>query len=167
MYPEQASSFPKLYLAGGVTTIRTTGSDRAYTDLELKQAIDAGKIAGPKMHITGPYLEGVGSFIAAVARAGRRRRRARHRRLLDRRRRDLVQGLHAHHPRRTRRAIAAAHAQHIKVTGHLCSIGFREAADLGIDNLEHGFVVDTEFAAGQAARRLSGHHGSRRRTWRR
>jgi hypothetical protein len=42
-------------------------------------------------------------------------------------------------------AIAAAHARGVKVTGHLCSIGFREAAALGIDNLEHGLLVDTEF----------------------
>jgi Amidohydrolase family len=41
--------------------------------------------------------------------------------------------------------IQAAHQRHAKVTGHLCSIGFREAADLGIDNLEHGLIVDTEF----------------------
>jgi hypothetical protein len=27
----------------------------------------------------------------------------------------------------------------------LCSIGFREAAELGIDDLEHGLTVDTEF----------------------
>src|SRR3546814_1408314 len=46
-------------------------------------------------------------------------------------------------------AIAAAHARGIKVTGHLCSIGFTEAADLGIDNLEHGLFVDTEFSAGK------------------
>ena len=42
-------------------------------------------------------------------------------------------------------AIEAAHARGLKVTGHLCSIGFREAAELGIDDLEHGFEVDTEF----------------------
>jgi imidazolonepropionase-like amidohydrolase len=45
--------------------------------------------------------------------------------------------------------IEAAHAHHIKVTGHLCSIGFREAASLGIDNLEHGLTVDTEFFPGK------------------
>jgi len=39
----------------------------------------------------------------------------------------------------------AAHARKLTVTGHLCSVGFREAAALGIDNLEHGLVVDTEF----------------------
>jgi imidazolonepropionase-like amidohydrolase len=42
-------------------------------------------------------------------------------------------------------AIKAAHARGAKVTAHLCSIGFREAAALGIDNLEHGLLVDTEF----------------------
>jgi hypothetical protein len=42
-------------------------------------------------------------------------------------------------------AIKAAHSHGIKVTGHLCSIGFREAAALGIDDLEHGIEVDTEF----------------------
>src|SRR5437660_5283692 len=46
-------------------------------------------------------------------------------------------------------AIQAAHARGIKVTGHLCSIGFREAAALGIDDLEHGLVVDTEFFSGK------------------
>jgi hypothetical protein len=62
LYPEHASSFPRLYLAGGVTTIRTTGSVETYTDLELKLAIDQGKMAGPRIHVTGPYLEGKGSF---------------------------------------------------------------------------------------------------------
>src|SRR6266853_6475737 len=42
-------------------------------------------------------------------------------------------------------AIHAAHQRGAKVTGHLCSIGFREAAALGIDDLEHGLLVDTEF----------------------
>ncbi|HJW07303.1 MAG TPA: amidohydrolase family protein, partial [Rhodanobacter sp.] len=32
---------------------------------------------------------------------------------------------------------------------HLCAIGFTEAAELGIDDLEHGLPVDTEFSAGK------------------
>jgi enamidase len=31
------------------------------------------------------------------------------------------------------------------VTGHLCSVTYSEAADLGIDNLEHGFLAATDF----------------------
>jgi hypothetical protein len=41
-------------------------------------------------------------------------------------------------------AIQAAHALHLKVTGHLCSVTYPEAAELGIDNLEHGFFVNTQ-----------------------
>ena len=149
IYPEQASSFPKLYLAGGVTSIRTTGSTEPYTDLELKKAIDAGKIPGPKMHTTGPYLEGKGSFTPQMH--------------------ELVDAADATdtvnywisegatsfkaymHITRAElaAAIAAAHAKQIKVTGHLCTIGFTEAAELGIDDLEHGLPVDTEFTAGK------------------
>ena len=62
VFGEMAFSFPRLYLAGGVTTIRTTGSLEPYTDIELKKSIDGGQTPGPKMHVTGPYLEGKGSF---------------------------------------------------------------------------------------------------------
>src|ERR1700730_6285429 len=62
VFGEMAFSFPRLYLAGGVTTIRTTGALEPYTDLELKKSIDAGQTPGPKMHVTGPYLEGKGSW---------------------------------------------------------------------------------------------------------
>jgi hypothetical protein len=48
-------------------------------------------------------------------------------------------------------AVEAAHKHGLKITGHLCSIGFREAAALGIDDLEHGLLVDTEFVPGKSA----------------
>src|ERR1017187_10907035 len=62
IFGEMAFRFPRLYLAGGGTTIRTTGSLEPYTDLELKKQIDKGETPGPKMHVTGPYLEGAGSW---------------------------------------------------------------------------------------------------------
>jgi hypothetical protein len=46
-----------------------------------------------------------------------------------------------------RAAVEEAHKRGLKVTGHLCSIGFREAAEIGIDNLEHGIFPDSEFVA--------------------
>ena len=42
-------------------------------------------------------------------------------------------------------AIKQAHKRGVKVTGHLCSVSFREAVALGIDNLEHGLFVNTDF----------------------
>jgi imidazolonepropionase-like amidohydrolase len=46
-------------------------------------------------------------------------------------------------------AVEHAHAKGLKMTGHLCVVGFTEAAELGIDNLEHGIAVDTEFYPGK------------------
>ena len=44
-------------------------------------------------------------------------------------------------------AIEEGHRRGMKVTGHLCSVTFGEAADMGIDNLEHGFFPATDFVA--------------------
>src|SRR6266850_6535052 len=149
MYPEHASSFPRLYLAGGVTSIRTTGSIETYTDLELKLAIDQGKMAGPRIHVTGPYLEGKGSFTPQMRQltdAEDARRTVEY---------WIAEGATSFKaymnitPDELAAAVKAAHAHGIKVTGHLCSIGFREAAAIGIDDLEHGLVVDTEFFPGK------------------
>ncbi len=145
IFGEMAYSFPRLYLAGGVTTIRTTGSLEPYTDLETKKQIDAGKIPGPKMHVTGPYLEGPGSFAVQLHQLtgpDDATRTANY--WMD----EGVDNFKAYMfitPAELSAAIAAAHKRGVKVTGHLCSIGFREAAALGIDDLEHGLLVDTEF----------------------
>ncbi|MDQ6830527.1 MAG: amidohydrolase family protein, partial [Gemmatimonadota bacterium] len=42
-------------------------------------------------------------------------------------------------------AITEAHKRGLKLTGHLCSVTFREAAALGIDDLEHGLMVASDF----------------------
>ena len=39
----------------------------------------------------------------------------------------------------------------MKVTGHLCSVSFQEAVELGIDNLEHGLLTATDFDPGKKA----------------
>ena len=46
-------------------------------------------------------------------------------------------------------AIDEAHAKGIKVTGHLCSVTYPEAAAAGIDDLEHGFFVNTQLDPGK------------------
>jgi len=145
IYGEMGFSFPRLYLAAGVTTIRTTGSLEPYTDLEIKKAIDAGKAIGPKIHPTGPYLEGRGTFAVQMhqlADADDATRTVNY--WLD----EGVDNFKAYMfitPAELSAVVAAAHKREAKVTGHLCSIGFREAAAIGIDNLEHGLLVDTEF----------------------
>jgi imidazolonepropionase-like amidohydrolase len=145
LYPEHASSFPRLYLAGGVTSIRTTGSLEPYADLELKDAIDAGKLAGPKIHVTGPYLEGQGAFALQMHQLKDAEDARQMVEFWIARGATSFKAYMNITPDELSAAVKAAHAHGIKVTGHLCSIGFREAAALGIDDLEHGIEVDTEF----------------------
>ncbi|HEY7789105.1 MAG TPA: amidohydrolase family protein [Vicinamibacterales bacterium] len=149
LYNEQGFSFPRLYLAAGVTTLRTTGSVAPYADLGIKKDIDEGRMPGPHLHTTGPYLEGKGAFTPQMheltgpddatrmvnfwADAGATSFKA----YMHITRAELAA------------AVKAAHARGLKITGHLCSIGFREAAAIGIDNLEHGLEVDTEFDPGK------------------
>ncbi len=145
IFGEMGYSFPRLYLAGGVTTIRTTGSLEPYTDLEIKKKIDAGQMPGPKMHVTGPYLEGAGSWALQLHQlTGPDDATKTVNYWMD----EGVDNFKAYMfitPAELAAAITAAHKRGAKVTGHLCSIGFREAAVLGIDDLEHGLLVDSEF----------------------
>jgi imidazolonepropionase-like amidohydrolase len=145
IFGEMGFSFPRLYLAGGVTTIRTTGSLEPYTDLEIKKEIDTGKTPGPKIHVTGPYLEGPGTFAVQMHQlTGPDDATKTVNFWLD----QGVDNFKAYMfitPADLSAAVAAAHKRGAKVTGHLCSIGFREAAAIGIDDLEHGLLVDTEF----------------------
>jgi imidazolonepropionase-like amidohydrolase len=145
MYPEMAYSFPRLYLASGVTTIRTTGSMEPYTDLEIKNYIDEGRIPGPKMHLTGPYLQGPGFYLPQLHSLTGPEDATR---LVNYWADEGFTSFKAYQlitRAELGAAIKAAHARGLKVTGHLCSVTFREAADLGIDNLEHGLGTDTEF----------------------
>jgi imidazolonepropionase-like amidohydrolase len=145
LYIEHGMSFPRLYLASGVTTARTAGTLEPYTDLNIKKLIDAGRMPGPKMHITVGYLEGKGSFAPQMAElTGPDDAR----RFVEYWASQGAESFKAYmHITRAEleTALTAAHSRGLKITGHLCSIGFRDAAGLGIDNLEHGLVVDTEF----------------------
>ena len=145
IFGEMAFSFPRLYLAGGVTTIRTTGSLEPYTDLELKKQIDKGETPGPKVHITGPYLEGAGSWALQMHQLTGPDDAAKTVNFWLDQGVDNFKAYMFITPAELSAAVAAAHKRGAKVTGHLCSIGFREAAAIGIDDLEHGLLVDTEF----------------------
>ena len=147
MYSNMGGSFPRLYLANGVTTIRTTGSVAPYTDLEIKKLIDSGRMIGPKMHITAPYLEGKGAFtpvMHTLTDANDARRMVNF--WADQGATSFKAYMNITRDQ-LRAAVEEAHKRGLKVTGHLCSIGYKEAAEIGIDNLEHGLMADSEFVA--------------------
>jgi imidazolonepropionase-like amidohydrolase len=135
---------PRLYLASGVTTIRTAGSRSTYAEINLRDNINRGLVPGPHIHLTAPYITGAAGggsmdvvtspeearrFVAYWASEGATWIKA----YTDIRRVDLSA------------AIKEAHKRGLKVTGHLCSVSFREAVGLGIDNLEHGMLTASDF----------------------
>ena len=140
-------SYPLLYLSHGVTTLRTAGTDFPYMDKNVKQWIDAGEIAGPEIHLTGPYFSGEGDpFYGAMLlhTPEEARRAARYWaaegftwfKAYQWVRKDVLAAL-----------IDEAHHLHLRVTAHLRSVSCLEAAEMGIDNIEHGcfrFTDDLE-----------------------
>jgi imidazolonepropionase-like amidohydrolase len=141
---------PRLYLASGVTTIRTTGGRSPYAEINTKAVVDSGLVPGPRIHLTAPYLTGGGKgtsgsmaevttpeaarrFVAYWGAEGMHWIKA----YTDISRAELGA------------AIDEAHKRGMKATGHLCSVSFSEAVDLGIDNLEHGMLTMSDFAAGK------------------
>jgi enamidase len=144
MYGQYGLSFTRLYLAGGVTTMRTAGNANGVMDFELKRQIDAGKQPGPAIDTTAPYLNGEQGMLQmhALKDADDARRQVAYwaemgatsfKAYMNITRDEL------------RAAIEEAHKRGLKMTGHLCSVTYAEAADLGIDDLEHGFFAATDF----------------------
>jgi len=133
-----------MYLAAGVTTIRTAGSVEPYVDLNLRRDIDSGKLVGPHIDVTAPYLEGPHSpfiqmhnltgpddarnFVEYWAAQGATSYKA----YMNITRAEL------------KAAAEAAHKHGLKITGHLCAVTYPEAVEAGIDDLEHGFFVNTQ-----------------------
>ena len=139
---------PRLYLASGVTSVRTTGTRSPYADINLKQAVDSGFVPGPRIHVTTPYLtgpEGGGSmsvssepeqarrFVAYWAAEGA----------------TWVKFYTDISRASMKAAIDEAHKLGIKATGHLCSVTFQEAIDLGIDDFAHGVLTASDFIEGK------------------
>ena len=141
---QQSFSFPRLYLAAGVTTIRTTGSIEPYVELVVKQQVERGETPGPRMYVSGPYLNGPSNdeTMRAVKSPEDARRVVRYwaeegvdwfKVYTTISRAELVA------------AVDEAHRHGLKITGHLCSVGFLEAAAIGMDAVEHGLMGDLEF----------------------
>lgn len=144
IYGNYTESFTRLYLAGGVTSMRTGGNMNGYSELNIAKAIARGERLGPWIDATAPYLNGPNTFSQMQSL-----------RTPDEARRFINfwadQGATSFkaYMQISREVLGAAideaHKRRMKVTGHLCSVTYREAAELGIDNLEHGFLASTDF----------------------
>ncbi len=151
---EMPFTFPRLYLAAGVTTMRTGGSVEPQTDLAIKRMIAEGKLTGPDMDVTAPYIERPGFDIpslnvikdtaeaAASVMFWSAKGCTSFKMYMHATKADLST------------VVREAHQRGLKVTGHIGAITYREAAELGIDNLEHGFMASTDFAKGKKENEL-------------
>ncbi|MDH3223318.1 MAG: amidohydrolase family protein [Gemmatimonadota bacterium] len=141
-------SAPRLYLGSGVTSVRTTGSQQPYAELNLKAEIEAGNLPGPRIHITAPYITGgTGASTMTFLNSPEQARR-----FVRYWAEEGATWLKAYTNIRSAElgaAIDEAHRHGIKVTGHLCSISFTEAVDLGIDNIEHGLMTNSDYSPGR------------------
>jgi enamidase len=134
----------RLYLASGVTTIRTTGAREPYTELNLEREIEAGNAVGPTIFATGPYLTGEQGSQTMTRLEGPEQAR----RVVRYWAEEGVSWFKAYtwiSRAELGAAIEEAHRNGVKVTAHLCSVGYREAVALGIDNLEHGLFANSEY----------------------
>ena len=136
----QPISFPKLYLAAGVTTLRTAGAENPMYDLNLKREIDKGAVAGPRMFVTGPMFNDesggfLGDFIISNNEEGRKATA-----FWAEKGCTSFKVYSDISPEALKGVIEEAHARGLMVTGHLGKMSCTEAANLGIDNIEHSFL---------------------------
>jgi len=161
VYGQLGESFIRLYLAGGVTTMRTGGNTNGFMDLKLKELIDHGRKAGPAIDATAPYLNGSNTFqqMHDLKDADDARRQVNYWA-------DMGATSFKAYMQITRDQLRAAteeaHKRHLKITGHLCSVTYAEAADIGIDNLEHGFLASTDFVPDKQPDVCPGQQGGQR-----
>lgn len=141
---------PRLYLASGVTTIRTTGSHAPYADINLKRNIDAGRSAGPRIHVTAPYLTGGsgGGSMATVTTPAEARRFVAY---WAEEGATWIKFYTTITRENMRAAVTEAKRRGIRTTGHLCAVTFQEAAEIGIDDLAHGAFTASDFLANKQA----------------
>jgi imidazolonepropionase-like amidohydrolase len=115
-----------------------------FMDLNLKRGVEEGRVAGPAIDATAPYVNGANAFLQmrSMADAAEARRQVAYWA-------DMGATSFKAYMQISRAQLAAvvaeAHARGLKVTGHLCSVTYAEAAAAGVDNLEHGFFAATDF----------------------
>ncbi len=142
-------SFPRLYLACGATTIRTCGSIEPYSDISIKKAIDQGLSPGPFIELTAPYIEGKPALFPQMNKLKTPEEATLFVNYWAGQGFTSFKAYIGVDKPTLKAAIEAVHKRKLNITGHLDAVTYKEAASLGIDNLEHGFLASTDFVTGK------------------
>jgi imidazolonepropionase-like amidohydrolase len=131
-----------LYVANGVTGVRDMGGDWARLTA-MRAEVRSGRLWGPRMVLSGPYLDGNDQPIAHLSARSPAEAAA----AVDSLARlgvDLVK-LHTGLTRETFFAAArAARAKHLPFAGHVPRVvGAADASDSGIASIEHLLTIPT------------------------
>lgn len=152
-------------LASGVTTVRSVG-DPGFADVDVRDAIDAGKCAGPRLLTSGvgvtvPGGHGAGLFAHSAKTLEEAREIVR---ACFARKCDLVKlfitggvfdaevegepGVLRMSPEVARAAVDEAHKLGMPAAAHIESAeGVRVGLEAGVDTIEHGAELDDELIA--------------------
>jgi imidazolonepropionase-like amidohydrolase len=139
-------AYPALYLAGGVTSVRSPGDFDPEGMYRLKEAIGRGAVDGPRIFMGGYYIDNhpsqIGWFDPVRSPAEVSGRIAQWKDRID-----VVKFYTSTTEAQMQAGIAAAKAAGLPTTAHLGSIAATRAIDMGIEGLEHGIYAMPELGA--------------------
>jgi hypothetical protein len=139
----QFTAYPRLYLAGGVTTIFTAGDFDPFGAVLARERLNSGAAVGPHVLIGGPYFSG-GDAPSWMLRARTPEEMCSYYEQWK----DKIDGLKFYTgiPEDQFAVILnTAHADGLIATGHLESVSGSRAIELGLDGIEHGLFSMSEF----------------------
>jgi hypothetical protein len=119
----------RVALAHGITTIRDPGASPLAAAIALREAVDSGRLPGPRIFTAGPIISDPGLSPEQLRREIRAQAEAGV---------DFIKLYSGIGPDQLRPAVEEAHAQRLPVIGHLQRTSWTEAALAGIDFLSHG-----------------------------
>lgn len=125
--------------------MRTGGSVQPDADLNIKKWIAQGLMTGPRIHVTSPHLTREGISVPSLGVIENSEQMGQTVNFWADRGITSFKVYTTITREDLRVCVREAHKRGFKVTGHLCSVSYREAADIGIDNLEHGFMASSDF----------------------
>src|SRR5262249_4081200 len=123
VYGQLGVSFSRLYLAGGVTTMRTAGNVNGVMDINVARRIAAGELPGPAIDATAPYVNGPSQFLQMHTVEGVEQAR-RHVAYWGDQGSTSLKAYMQISRASLKAAIDEGHRRGMKVTGHLCSVTF-------------------------------------------